>query len=206
MPFSIKNIKNFSIIVIISAIILSVVVVTLANIYTPRINEYQDEFKSWINQDSDYEFDFNKVGAGWRINGPELIFYNPEIKDKITQEQIFYAGEATAEIGLLDFLLGRSLAVDQLIFNQINLDLKYTKNSGFLFKGLNLDIFASFFNNPSNEILSFTLIGEEIKLNLNLIDQDKVIVFSIPSVTMEINADEVKFDTTFELPENLGQS
>ena len=206
MPFSIKNIKNFSIIVIISAIILSIVVVTLANIYTPRINEYQDEFKSWINQDSDYEFDFNKVGAGWRINGPELIFYNPEIKDKITQEQIFYAGEATAEIGLLDFLLGRSLALDQLIFNQISLDLKYTKNSGFLFKELNLDIFASFFNNSSNEIPSFTLIGEEIKLNLNLIDQDKVIVFSIPSVTMEINADEVKFDTTFELPENLGQS
>ena len=206
MPFSIKNIKNFSIIVIISAIILSVVVVTLANIYTPRINEYQDEFKSWINQDSDYEFDFNKVGAGWRINGPELIFYNPEIKDKITQEQIFYAGEATAEIGLLDFLLGRSLAIDQLIFNQINLDLKYTKNSGFLFKGLNLDIFASFFNNSSNEIPSFTLISEEIKLNLNLIDQDKVIVFSIPSVTIEINADEVKFDTTFELPENLGQT
>ena len=75
MPFSIKNIKNFSIIVIISAIILSVVVVTLANIYTPRINEYQDEFKSWINLDSDYEFDFNKVGAGWRINGPDLGEY-----------------------------------------------------------------------------------------------------------------------------------
>ena len=119
MTFSIKNIKNFSLIVIITSIILFTVVVILANTYTPRINEYKDEFKSWINQDNDYELDFNNVGASWRINGPELIFYNPEIKDKITQEQIFYAGEATAEIDLLDFLLGRSLAVDQLIFNQI---------------------------------------------------------------------------------------
>ena len=206
MTFSIKNIKNFSLIVIITSIILFTVVVILANTYTPRINEYKDEFKSWINQDNDYELDFNKVGARWRINGPELIFYNPEIKDKVTQEQIFGAGEVTAEIGILDFLFGRSLVIDQLIFNRINLDLKYENESGFVLQGLNLDLFASFFNNSSSAISSFTLIGEEVKLNFNLIDKEKVIELSIPSVTMEINAEELKIDTTFNLPENLGQS
>ena len=98
------------------------------------------------------------------------------------------------------------MVIDQLIFNRINLDLKYENESGFVLQGLNLDLFASFFNNSSSAISSFTLIGEEVKLNFNLIDQEKVIELSIPSVTMEINAEELKIDTTFNLPENLGQS
>ncbi|MFM1593635.1 MAG: YhdP family protein [Woeseiaceae bacterium] len=206
MQFNIKKIKNLSLVVIITLILFSILAVGLVKTYTPRINEYRDDFKSWINQGGNYELDFTKVGARWRLIGPEIIFYDPEIKNKKTQEKLFYAGEATAEIGILDFLLGRSLAIDQLTFNSIDLDLSYTNTGGFILQGVNFDVFASFFRNSSNEISSFNLIGEDVRLNVNLNDMNRVIELLIPMASMEINAEEIKIDTTFDLPGVLGES
>ena len=206
MQSNIKKIKNLSLLIIITLIIFSIVAVALLKTYTPRINEYRDDFKSWINQDGNYELDFTKVGARWRLIGPEIIFYDPEIKSKVTQEILFNAAEATAEIGILDFLLGRSLVIDQLTFNSIDLDLSYTNTDGFIFQGVNFDVFASFFSNSSNKISSFNLISEDVRLNVNLNDINREIELLIPMASMEINAEEIKIDTAFNLPGALGES
>ena len=206
MQFNIKKIKNLSLVMIITLIVFSILAIGLIKTYTPRVNEYRDDFKSWINQGGNYELDFTKVGARWRLIGPEIIFYDPEIKNKKTQEKLFYAAEATAEIGILDFLLGRSLVIDQLTFNSIDLDLSYTNTGGFILQGVNFDVFASFFSNSSNEISSFNLIGEDVRLNVNLNDMNRVIELLIPMASMEINAEEIKIDTAFDLPGALGES
>ena len=100
---NIKRVKNFSYITIVSIIVFSLIIGGILKIYTPRVNEYRDDFKSWINQEGDYQFDFTKLGARWSMAGPELIFFDPEIKNKFTQKTFFVAEEAFAEFGIIDF-------------------------------------------------------------------------------------------------------
>ena len=203
---NIKRVKNFSYITIVSIIVFSLIIGGILKIYTPRVNEYRDDFKSWINQEGDYQFDFTKLGARWSMAGPELIFFDPEIKNKFTQKTFFVAEEAFAEFGIIDFLLGRSLAIDQLRFSNIDLELLYSKNGGFVLQGINFDVFSSFFTNAPSEITSFNLTGENVRLDVKLLDLDQEIDFQIPLIEANIDAEEVKIDSVFNLPRILGES
>ena len=74
---NIKRIKKLSYITVISMVVIALIIIGIVGIYMPRVNEYRDDFKSWVNQEGDYHFDFTEVGARWNWGGPELIFFNP---------------------------------------------------------------------------------------------------------------------------------
>ena len=187
-------------------VVIALIIIGIVGIYTPRVNEYRDDFKSWVNQEGDYHFDFTEVGARWNWGGPELIFFNPEIKNKNTQKSLFAANEAYAEFGIIDFILGRSLAIDQLRFSTIDLELMYTRSGGFVLQGINFDVFSSFFTNAPSDITSFELTGEDVRLNLKLPDSEQEIDFLIPLIEANIDAQEVKIDSAFNLPKIIGSS
>ena len=206
MKLNIKNIKNLPWIISGVSIILLFIFVGTIRILVPKIDEYSENLKSWVNEESDYKIDFSKVKAQWTLSGPELIFLNPEIKEKLSSKTIISAHEVRAEIDVFDFLLGRSLALDQLKLNKIDLHLSYTKEDGFLFQDIDYAVISSFFDNKKNEAIVFSLIGQEIRLHIDLPNLNQNIDLMIPEIRIDSSDEELKVDTFFDVPERLGES
>jgi len=172
----------------------------------PKIDEYSENLKSWVDEESDYKIDFSRVKAQWTLNGPELIFLKPEIKEKLSSKTIISADEVRAKIGVFDFLLGRSLSLDQLKLNKINLHLSYTKEDGFLLQDIDYAVISSFLNDNKDEAIIFSLIGQEIGLHIDLPNLNQNIDLIIPEIRIDSNDEELKVDTFFYIPEKLGES
>jgi len=200
------NIKKLSWIIVGISIIFLFIFVGTIRTFVPKIDEYSGNLKSWVNEDSDYEIDFLEIKAQWTLKGPELIFLDPKIKEKLSNKTIISAHEVRAQIDVFDFLLGRSLALNQLKFNKIDLNLSYTKEGGFLFEDIDGTVISSFFSDNQNRAIVFSLTGQEIGLNVDLPNLNQNIGLMIPEIRIDFNDEELKIDTFFDIPEKLGES
>ena len=200
------NIKNLSWIIFGVSIIFLFIFVGTARILVPKIDEYSENLKSWANEESDYKIDFSRVKIEWTLNGPELIFLKPEIKEKISNKTIISTHEVRAEIDVFSFLLDRSLALDQLKLNKIDLHLSYTKEDGFLLQDIDYALISSFFDDNKDETIVFSLIGKEIRLHIDLPNLNQNIDLMIPEIIIDSSHEELKVDTFFDVPEKLGES
>ena len=200
------NIKNLSWIIFGVSIIFLFIFVGTARILVPKIDEYSENLKSWANEESDYKIDFSRVKIQWTLNGPELIFLKPEIKEKISNKTIISTHEVRAEIDVFSFLLDRSLALDQLKLNKIDLHLSYTKEDGFLLQDIDYALISSFFDDNKDETIVFSLIGKEIRLHIDLPNLNQNIDLMIPEIIIDSSHEELKVDTFFDVPEKLGES
>ena len=100
MKINLKNLSSALIIFLVISLLLSAAVIRTV---VPKIDEYSEDLKSWINGESSYEIDFSTVNARWTFSGPELIFDYPRLVEKNSKTTILSADQLLAEIGIIDF-------------------------------------------------------------------------------------------------------
>lgn len=203
MKINLKNLSSALIIFLVISFLLSAAVIRTV---VPKIDEYSEDLKSWINGESFYEIDFSAVNARWTVSGPELIFDYPRLVEKNSKTTILSADQLLAEIGIIDFLLGRSLAFDHLKVSNLDIILEYSTTHGLSVQGKEYKDLLALFSIGEKKIEEFKIEGDALNVSIKLTSLSKEFDLFLPITTIEINENELLFDTSFDLPESFGKT
>ena len=135
MRIILKNLSKYLAIFILITVFISIGIISTVS---PNIDQYSAEIKGWLNENNNYEIDFKEMSANWTFDGPELILANPVIREKSSRLNIIEMEELIANIGFIDFIMGRAIAPNQLKFRSLAIDLSFSPDGDLLFQGLSL--------------------------------------------------------------------
>jgi len=170
MKINLKNLSSALIIFLVISFLLSAAVIRTV---VPKIDEYSEDLKSWINGGSSYEIDFSAVNARWTFSGPELIFDYPRLVEKNSKTTILSADQLLAEIGIIDFLLGRSLAFDHLKLSNLDIILEYSTTHGLSVQGKEYKDLLALFSIGEKKIEEFKIEGDALNVSIKLTSLSK---------------------------------
>ncbi|OBT17431.1 TIGR02099 family protein [Vibrio sp. UCD-FRSSP16_10] len=98
------------------------VLVTALRIALPRLDNYQQEIESWINQGSGLNFTIGEVHGYWKNTHPSLSLSGLQA-DIPKGVKAFSVGEVRAEFDLVDSLLSLQPKVSELVVDGLHIDI-----------------------------------------------------------------------------------
>ncbi len=202
MRIILKNLSKYLAIFILITVFISIGIISTVS---PNIDQYSAEIKGWLNENNNYEIDFKEMSANWTFDGPELILANPVIREKSSRFNILEMEELIANIGFIDFIMGRAIAPNQLKFRSLAIDVSFSPDGDLLFQGLSLFNLTELIGQENDTSSNLSVVGEIVKLKISLPGQEEINL-SIPRIQIERNNNEINLETDFELPEIFGNS
>jgi len=82
-------------------VILLAIAVGLFRLMLPRLPEYQEEIKNWASAAIGMQVEFTGMDARWRLSGPELNFYNAELKRPDGSDSLLGVDALSIGVGLI---------------------------------------------------------------------------------------------------------
>lgn len=185
------------------AIILLAIAVGLFRLFLPRLPAHQEDIKGWAAAAIGMEVDFSGMNARWRFSGPELNFYNAELKLSDIEDATFAADEVSVGIDLMRLLLDRTFIIDSVMVRDASVDIAQDDTGQWLVQDIPLDVLTSRFANGGNAG-DMSLVGEDIDITYHHQGTAEVIPFTIGSLRLTRSAKRLLIDAVLALPDSLG--
>ncbi|MBT8448928.1 MAG: hypothetical protein KJO69_04520, partial [Gammaproteobacteria bacterium] len=106
-------------------IILLAVLISIARVLTPYINDYRPQIEDWLSIQIGQNVSIGQIKSEWKMLGPSLTLYD------INVENVIDIGALNADIKTIPSLFYGSLITDNLAISGINLLLQQNAAGGF---------------------------------------------------------------------------
>ncbi|MEO1593713.1 MAG: YhdP family protein [Pseudomonadota bacterium] len=106
--------------------VLLAIAVGLLRIALPQVPEYRDEIIARLSEAVDGDVSFDRLDARWRLRGPELVFHDVVIGERLGERRIraIEVTQITVGVSLGRLLTGRELEVRRIGITGAALDLR----------------------------------------------------------------------------------
>ncbi len=189
-----------------AVVIVLALAVGIFRLMLPRLPEYQEEIKGWASAAIGMQVEFSGMNARWRFSGPELNFFNAELKSPGATENLLSADEVSIGVSLLRLLADRELVVDRILIRDTHIDLRQDANGQWTLQGL-----------PVADVLGSREVGVEQGAILELVALDirvdyehpasgQLVPFTIAAMNIVRAANRVEIEATIDLPDEFGES
>ena len=187
-------------------VIVLAIAVGIFRLMLPQLPEYQEEIKGWASAAIGMQVEFSGMNARWRFSGPELSFFNAELVSPGATEILLSADEVSVGVSLFRLLVDRELVVDRILIRDTKIDLRQDETGTWLLQGMPVgDVFSSRDDTAQNGS-AVALIGEDIEVEYEHPASGQLVTFTITSMTILRDADQVEFEASIDLPEEFGDS
>ena len=172
----------------------------------PRLPEYQEEIKTWASAAIGMQVEFSGMNARWRFSGPELNFFNAELVRTGATESLLSAYEVSVGVGLMRLIADRELVVDRILIRDTEIDLRQDETGTWLLQGLPLDDVLGARAAAAPNGGTVEVVGQDIRVQYEHPASGQVVPFTIASMSVLRNAEQVEVEATIDLPEEFGDS
>ena len=187
-------------------VIVLAVAVGIFRLMLPQLPEYQEEIKAWASTAIGMQVEFSGMNARWRLSGPELNFFNAELARSGATESFLAAEEVSIGVGLLRLLVDRELVVDRILIRDTTIALRQDEAGKWLLQGTPLDDVFGVRDVTTQDGGAVEVVGEDIHVEYEHPASGQVIPFTITSMTILRDADQVGIEATIDLPDEFGDS
>ena len=187
-------------------VIVLAVAVGIFRLMLPQLPEYQEEIKAWTSTAIGMQVEFSGMNARWRLSGPELNFFNAELVRSGATDSFLAADEVSIGVGLLRLLADRELVVDRILIRDTKINLRQDEAGEWLLQGTPLEeVFGSRAVATQNGG-AVEVIGEDIHVEYEHPASGQLIPFTITSMAILRDAEQVELEATIDLPDEFGDS
>ncbi len=184
-------------------VILLAVAVGLFRLLLPRLPAYQDEIKGWATAAIGLTVEFTGMNARWRFSGPELNFYNAELRLPGDGGGTFAADEVSIGVDLMRLLLDRKLVVDRVVVRDSAVDLRKDDSGEWRVQDVALQTLSEGFGGRQSSS-AMTILVEDVAVSYRHPPDGQLFGFGIGSLRVNLSPNGVDVDALLELPDSLG--
>ncbi|MDX1404709.1 MAG: YhdP family protein [Woeseiaceae bacterium] len=170
----------------------------------PRLPEYQEEIKSWASNAIGMQVEFSAMNARWRFSGPELNFFDAELKGAGAGTSLLSAEEVSIGVGVLRLLADRELVVDRILIRDTDIDLRQDQNGAWMIQGLPLDEVLGSRDVEVDPGVVVELVGQDIRVQYEHPGTGQLLPFTVASMSVTSNDGLVEIDAVLTLPPAFG--
>ena len=95
--------------IVAAGLIVLAVLVGIARLLLPMAPEYQDDIRRFANEATGFDVQFGRLSASWPLHGPEIRFFDVQIRTRDGQQPVLDAAELSVGINLLQLITERRL-------------------------------------------------------------------------------------------------
>ena len=187
-------------------VIVLAIAVGIFRLMLPQLPAYQEELKAWASAAIGMQVEFSGMNARWRLSGPELSFFNAELFTPGTTESLLSADEVSVGVGLLRLLADRELVVDRIVIRDTKIDLRQDESGKWLLQDMPVDDVLGARNVSVPDGGTVELVGEDIQVEYEHPASGQLVPFTITSMTILRDADQVELEASIELADEFGDS
>jgi uncharacterized protein (TIGR02099 family) len=176
----------------------------LFRLFLPRLPEYQDEIKAWTSRAIGMQVEFAGMDARWGLLGPELTFYDAQLKSPATGHRVVAAGEVGIGVSLAELVSNRALVVDTVRVRDSAIEIRELEDGTWLVQGSRLEDLVP--RNRTALLESVEVVGQDIELQVSRADDNVPTVFRVPGFNVERDRLRTAIDATLRLPEDMGRT
>ncbi|MGB5579696.1 MAG: YhdP family protein [Woeseia sp.] len=184
-------------------IILLAIAVGLFRLLLPRLPAHQEDIKGWAASAIGMEVEFSGMNARWRFSGPELNFYNAELKLPDDAEHTFAANEVSVGIDLMRLLLDRTFVIDSVLVRDAAITIGRNEAGEWLVQDIPLDTLASRFARGNGEG-NMSVVAEDLDVSFRHPVNDQVVDFTVSNMRLTRTSRRLLIDSVVALPDSLG--
>ena len=187
-------------------VIVLAVAVGIFRLMLPQLPEYQEEIKAWASAAIGMQVEFSGMNARWRLSGPELNFFNAELVIPGATESLLAADEVSVGVGLFRLLADRELVIDRILIRDTKIDLRQDEAGKWLLQGMPVDDVFGSRNVATQNGGAVEVVGEDIQVEYEHPASGQLVPFTITSISILRDADQVELEATIDLPDEFGDS
>ena len=187
------------------AVILLAVAVGLFRLFLPRLPEYQEQIKVWASEAIGMDVEFSAMDARWGLSGPELEFYDAELRQKDSQLRVVAAERVSVGVALIRLLRDRRLVVDQVVVRDTSIEVRQLEQGGLWIQGNPAEQLLQMSSSGAGALGKIEVVGEDIELLFMRPGDQRPAVFELPQISLRNDEQRLAVDALLRLPENLGR-
>jgi uncharacterized protein (TIGR02099 family) len=187
-------------------VIVLAIAVGIFRLMLPQLPEYQEEIKGWASGAIGMQVEFSGMNARWRFSGPELSFFNAELVSPGATESLLSADEVSVGVSLFRLIADRELVVDRIMIRDTKIDLRQDETGTWLLQGVPVDDVFSSRDDTAQNGSAVALVGEDIEVEYEHPASGQLVTFTITSMTILRDANQVEFEASIDLAEEFGDS
>lgn len=185
-------------------VIILAIAVGIFRMMLPRLPEYQEEIKGWASAAIGMEVGFSGMNARWRLSGPELSFFDAELKQIETGENLLRAEEVSVGVGLLRLISDRELVVDRVSIRDTTIDIRKNEDGEWLLQGTPLDELLGSRDMAAQQGGNFEIVGENIAVAYEHPASGQVLPLTIESLSILRKQAEFILEADIDLSQEFG--
>ena len=187
-------------------VIVLALAVGIFRLMLPRLPEYQEEIKAWASAAIGMQVEFSGMNARWRFSGPELNFFNANLVSPGATESLLSADEVSVGVGLMRLITDRELVVDRILIRDTDIDLRQDETGTWLLQGVPVDDVIGERDVATPGGGAFEVVGQDIRVQYEHPASGQVVPFTIASMSVLRDAEQVELEAIIDLPEEFGDS
>lgn len=104
-----------------AGLIVLAALVGIARLLLPMAPEYQDDIRRFANEATGFDVQFGQLSASWPLQGPEIRFFDVEVRTRDGRQAVLDAAELSVGINLLRLITERRLMPGRVAVRQADL-------------------------------------------------------------------------------------
>lgn len=185
-------------------VIILAIAVGIFRMMLPRLPEYQEEIKGWASAAIGMDVEFSGMNARWRLSGPELSFFDAELIQIETGENLLQAEEVSVGVGLLRLISDRELVVDRVSIRDTMIDIRQNEDGEWLLQGTPVDELIGSRETSTQQDGSVEIVGENIAVAYEHPASGQVLPLTIESLSVLRKQSELILEADIDLPQEFG--
>jgi uncharacterized protein (TIGR02099 family) len=122
-----------------AAVIVLAVLVGIARLLLPMAPEYQDNIRHFANEATGFDVQFGRLSASWPLHGPEIRFFDVQIRTRDGRQPVLDAAELSVGINLLQLISERRLLPGRVAARQADVRIERLPDGKLLVNGVSLE-------------------------------------------------------------------
>ncbi len=185
-------------------VIILAIAVGIFRMMLPRLPEYQEEIKGWASTAIGMEVEFSGMNARWRLSGPELSFFDAELKQLETGRNLLRAEEVSVGVGLLRLISDRELVVDRVSIRDTVIDIRQDVDGTWLVQGTPLDEILGSPDLAAQQGGNIEVVGENIAVAYEHPGTGQVLPLTVESLSILRQQAVLTLEGDIDLPPEFG--
>ncbi len=185
-------------------VIVLAIAVGLFRLLLPKLPAYQEDIKRWADAAIGMQVEFSSMNARWRLNGPELNFYDATLTSPDSEERLIDAREISVGVSLARLLVDRQLVVDRILVRRTSLDIRRTSDGEYSIQGIAVDDLAGLLPAKTDNAGDIDFVGQDITIRYQQEDATGN-SFHIGLVEISREDEELRIEASFDLPDEFGR-
>lgn len=185
-------------------VIVLAIAVGIFRMMLPRLPEYQEEIKGWASSAIGMEVEFSGMNARWRLSGPELSFFDAELKQLETGRNLLRAEEVSVGVGLLRLISDRELVVDRVAIRDTTIDIRQDEEGNWMLQGTPLDEILGSRDMAAQQGGNVEVVGENIAVAYEHPGTGQVLPVTVESLSILRKQAELVLEGDIDLPQEFG--